>query len=320
MPDPVATTPAPAAPVKKGKEILKEVRGVHKVAKAETDYTEDFNNDNPKGVIATTPAAIVPPVVTTPTIDPKDQALKEAQTRAQILEIENARAKAERDLLMAQEQARLSAPTPSTPEPEIDLVAMLTEDPLQAMTIIAQRAAKEEREKVLQEMEVKQQSTDFQEQVQAKKNTYQANIQKVVSENPELADPNHRLTKIVQEIEAANPWLFTIPDGPLRTMEIARTKYELETLKASGAPASGAIVQAEKKGQEAEAARQESVRAASMVSGPERGTPPSASVKLTPEQEFAARKLRMTPEKYIAYLGNSRSFFKKEESPRRSKS
>lgn len=318
MPEPVkpvvpVAAPAPkletpAAPVPSGRDMIRQAKGA-------VDYSEDFSEGAPV-VPAPAPAAAAPPAPA-PTPDPKEAQLKEAQTRQRILEIEAARLQGERDLLLQQQRAAVAAP-----EPEVDLAAIFQEDPLRAMQIVAERTAKSVREETLKEMQTQQSAADFADTIQAKKNEYASNLKSVFEKHPELNDQNHRLTQIAKEIEGKMPYLLTVPDGPLQTIELAMNQYELEKLKSS-APAAPttpeAISDAEKRGKASEAARQESVRVASLVAGPTPGAPPPASVALTKEQEYAARRLRMSNEEYSRYLQNTPKFFKQEEAPRRVK-
>lgn len=306
----------PQEPVKSGREILKDVRA----QKPTVDYSEDFTvTPGPTAPEPPKAAEPTPAPAATPKVDPKEQALKEAEARNRILEIEAQRAQAERDLLLRQQEALR---TPTTPEPEVNIAELYETDPLQAVTIAVERAVKAEREKILGEIQVREQQENFEDQVRIRKENYAKNVKKVVDENPDLKDPNSRLSQLVADIEKNNPWLFTIEEGPLRTIEMAQNKLELEKLKSQpAAPATPeAIIEAEKRGQVTEAARQTSVSEASRVAGPSRGTPPPTGIQLTKEQEYAARKLRMTPEQYAAYLKNSPKYFRKEEAPRRARS
>jgi len=65
----------------------------------------------------------------------------------------------------------------------------------------------------------------------SQKTLYAMNQQRMLVEHPELRDPAHPFTKIVAAVEREFPVFLTIPDGPIKTIELAKQRYELQQLK-----------------------------------------------------------------------------------------
>ena len=126
-------------------------------------------------------------------------------------------------------------------------------------------------------------------------------------------DPEHALTKHLNAIQAEFPMLLQDPDGPIKGLNLAKQRYELEQLKAQKV-----VPPVVEEAQATEPARQ-TVRVASMVTGPSRGVPPSPVVKLTPDEKMAAAKMRLTEEQFHTYKNRtgSSTLFQKEQAPKR---
>ncbi len=322
-PQPAKPPVAPQVPLKSGRELLREAKPV-------IDYGENFGIDPEPAPVTPAPAAATPepaaPVA--PAAPNNTRELEDARIRQAIAEQEAARAKSELERLTRQAQT----PAPA-PEPEIDLVKLMAEDPLKAIEVISERTAKRVKAETLQEIGAQQQLSEIQDAHQSRVSQFQSNVNKVLAENADLANPDSALTKIYLSLDQEMPELLTVPDGPLKAIRIAKDRLALQSQQApapatptpsapsNGAPApapdNGAIREAEKRGQQAEAARQESVRAAQMVSGPSRVPPPTPSAQLTAEQKLAARKMRMSEEEYQKFLERSPKYFAKEPTAQR---
>jgi hypothetical protein len=270
------------------------------------DYSETFD-DEPK------PAE---PAVVPPKSDPKEKLLEQALIRQRIAEVEAERAKAERDLLyrqqVHQQQLAMQQGAPQSQEPSKEqLIAMYQDDPFAVIEMISQRVAQETKAKTIAEMQQQDQQQTVAQEFQQKQQTFQANVQKIVAENPQLMNPEDPLAKHIQAIEKEFPGLLMDPEGPIKGLGLAKQRLELEQLKAQ--KVAPPVVE---EGKGTEPVR-ETVRVASMVTGPSRGVPPSPSVKLTKEEELAARKMRITPEQFASYKERSPKYFQKEAAPKR---
>ena len=302
---PVEKLVTPSAPQKSGREMIKD-------AIPKIDYSEKFDED--------VKSAVVEPKVEEkkpepPKVDPKEKLLEQALTRQKIAEIEAERAKAERDMLyrqqLAAQQQQQMPQQPQGPTKE-QLVQMYQEDPFQVIEMISQRVAAETKAKTIAEMQQQDQQQTLVQDYQSKVQRFQANSQKIQAETPELADPEHPLTKHLNAIQAEFPLLLADPDGPVKGLALAKQRLELEQLKAQTKQVQPAV----EEGKATEPAR-ETVRVASMVTGPSRGVPPSPSVKLTPEEKMAAAKMRITEEQFASYKDRSPKYFQKEQAPKR---
>lgn len=297
---PAATTPEPT-----GREMLK-------AAIPAIDYSETFD-DEVKPVVEEPKKE--EPKVEEKKVDPKEKLLEQALIRQRIAEVEAERAKAERDLLYRQrlEQAQMQQmPAPQQNEPTKEqLVAMYQDDPFAVIEMISQRVAEETKKKTIAEMTQQDQQQQYVQDLQSKRQQFQANVQKIVAENPQLMNPEDPLAKHIQTIEKEFPGLLMDPEGPVKGLELAKQRLELEQLKAQKV-----VTPVVEEGKGTEPAR-ETVRVASMVTGPSRGVPPSPSVKLTKEEELAARKMRITPEQFASYKERSPKYFQKEQAPKR---
>lgn len=313
---PVVATPVvtpettPPTPQPSGREMLRT---------AKIDYSEDDLETNAPAspqtpVVVATPAVATPAVVTPPVKDPKDIEIERLRAQERLATLEAEREKTRAAMLEQQRQQERQA---AEATPPVDVAQLFQEDPIAAMKLVAEQTAIRVRQETLAEMEAQQANQDTVENWNRAVHTFNANIAKVRDENKELSDPNHRLTQIYLGLEKEFPHFLAIPEGPIKAIEIAKQRYELEQLKAAQTATPAQVSEAVKQGQAIEAKRQESVGVASMVAGSSRGVPPSPSVKLTPEEEHAARRLRLTPEAYQQFKPRSPKYFKKEEAPRR---
>lgn len=282
--------------------------------KAEPTTPKEYQEQN--APVPAVPAVEVPK----PTEPPKeDRVLREAQLRAEIAEREAIRAQAERDAMVQYQtmMARNAQPVhQEQPLSDEQLTELMQQNPVKAARYIAETTAKQVREQTMRELNQQDRQQQMISEFENKKKTFESNILQVHKDNPELQDTNHKLFQIYNGLDKEMPWLLTIPEGPLHAIKIAKERYELEQLK-TGAQAPQAIVEAEKKGKEAEAARRNAVEAASMLAGPSRGQPPASQVNLTDEEKLQARKMRLNPEEYAKYKTNTTSHFQKEAAPRR---
>lgn len=305
-------TPAVTPVVEKGgRDLLRE-------AMPKIDYSEKFDEEV-KPVEEAKPKEEVRPEEKKPEekkVDPKEKLLEQALLRQRIAEVEAERAKAERDLLFRQQlqQAQLaqqvSAPQSNEPTKE-QLIQMYQDDPFAVIEMISKRVADETKKKTIAEMNQQDQQQQVVQEFQSKQQRFAENAQKIVQENKELLDPEHPLTKQLAAIQAEFPLLLADPDGPIKGLNLAKQRLELESLKSKQV-----ITPAVEEGKATEPAR-ETVRVASMVTGPSRGVPPSPSVKLTPEEKMAAQKMRLTEEQFSAFKERSPKYFQKEQAPRR---
>jgi hypothetical protein len=322
---------SPEAPVQSGLDLLKS-------AKPPVDYSEKFEV-SPEPIKPSTPALkaepttpeeyaaetakqvpITPPPAPVVPAKGDDRALKEAQLRAEIAEREAIRAQAERDAMVQYQQmmAAQARPVAHQEQPLNDeqLTELMQQNPVKAARYIAETTAKQVREQTMRELSAQDRQQAMVSEFENKKKTFEANILEVHKQNPELQDANHKLFQIYNGLDKEMPYLLTIPEGPLHAIKIARERYELEQLKA-GVQKPDAIIEAEKKGKEAEAARRNAVESAAMLAGPSRGQPPVSQVSLNDEEKLQARKMRLSPEEYSKYKGNTTSHFKTEAAPRR---
>lgn len=316
MPEPVKATPAtPIEPEKKP-----ELSGREMLRSAKIDYTEDDIEANapaepqaavtPAAPVAVAPAA---PVVS-PAKDPKDLEIERLRAQERLATLEAEREKTRAAMLEQQrEQERQAAAS----TPKVNPEELFQIDPIAAMRQVAEETAARVRAETIAEMEAQSSANENVDRYNQAVQQFAQNIEKVKTDNKELADPNHRLTQIYLNLEKEFPHFLTIPEGPIKAIEIAKQRYELEQLKAAQTATQAQVSEAVKQGQAIEAKRQESVGVASMVAGSSRGVPPSPSIKLTPEEERAARRLRITPEVYQQFKPQSPKYFKKEEAPRR---
>lgn len=291
------------------------------------DYSEDFEGQGPP-VVKTAVVAAAKPEETKTEVKPTLPSAEEVK-RQEIFQREQARLQADRDRIFQQQQeliksqqaaleASKAPKVEEKPLTEEQIAEMYQVDPVKTMRILAQQVAQQVRAETLAELQ-SQESVEQQKQVQVQaqqafkgaQQTFQENITKVNTDNPELKDPEHELTKIYLGLEKEMPYLLRIPEGPIKAMEIARSRYELSQFKA------GKVIKEEEaeNAQSTPAVRVQSPRAASMVGGASRGTQPTATTTLTEEQKIAARRMRLTPEEYAKNLKNSA--FRKEEAPRR---
>ena len=302
-------------------EPKKEVSGADMLratlTKPKVDYSENFNEDVPP--IVETKKDEVPPTVTAPVVD-------EAKKKNDLLEQEIARLRLQQETLqqeMLRSQNEILKQVTAKPEvvkePELteeQVAELMQTNPIKATRYISEQVARRVREETINELNQQEQVQIAQVEFQKKQQEYAGNIEKVRKENPELADPNHRLTQIVLGLETEMPYLMRIPEGPIKALEIAKARYELELVKTAKTPAASE----EKPTEPAEQAKpatpvRETPRAAAMVGGASRGVPPTTGVTLTEEQKLAARRMRLTPEEYAKHLKNSG--FRKEEAPKR---
>lgn len=297
-----------------GRELLRRARKIDYNEEEETPPAPVAEKKEEKPAApANAPASSQAPVPAAPAAkDPKELELERLRAAERLKALEAERLKAQNEILLQQQEASRQ------PEPEVDLNELFQQDPLAAMAEVARRTAKQVREETLAEIQKNEQAASAVDNFQKAQAAFAANIEKVKTENKELEDPNHRLTQIYLNLEQELPFLLTIPEGPIKAIEIAKQRYELELLNTGKHPKlSAQVSDAVKQGQEQEARRQEQVNAASLVAGSNRGVPPSPSVKLTPEEELAARRLRLSPEAYSQFKPRSPKYFKKEEAPRR---
>ena len=305
----------PAAPVT---QTPPELSGRQLLKTAKIDYTETEEPAPAPTATPNAPASSQAPAATAPVVpapvvkDPKDVELERLRIQERLNAMEAERVKAQNELLLSQAKQSQEAPAQ-----EVNIDELFQQDPLSAMRYIAEQTAIRVRQETLAQVQQQEQAQAATERFVEAQKAFSANIEKIKTENKELQDPNHRLTQIYIGLEQEFPHFMTIAEGPLKAMEIAKQRYELEKLKATPPVTPTQVSEAVKQGQEIEARRQEQVQAASMVAGSSRGVPPSPAVKLTPEEELAARRLRMTPETYTQFKPKSPKYFKKEEAPRR---
>lgn len=302
-------------------EPEKEVSGADllraSLSKPKVDYSENFNEDVPP-VVTEEKKPEVPPTVT-PVVD-------EAKKKNDLLEQEIARLRLQQETLqqeMLRSQNEILKQVTAKPEvakePELteeQVAELMQTNPIKATRYISEQVARRVREETISELNQQEQVQIAQVEFQKKQQEYAGNIEKVRKENPELADPNHRLTQIVLGLETEMPYLMRIPEGPIKALEIAKARYELELVKTAKTPAASE----EKPAEPAEQAKpatpvRETPRAAAMVGGASRGVPPTTTITLTEDQKLAARRMRLTPEEYAKYTRNSG--FRKEEAPKR---
>lgn len=286
------------------------------LTKPKVDYTETYN-DEPE-----VPAAEAKPEVpstVTPVVD-------EAKKKNDLLEQEIARLRSQQEVLQ-QEMLRsqneilkqVTAKPEAAKEPELteeQVAELMQTNPIKATRYISEQVARRVREETINELNQQEQVQIAQSEFTKKQQEYAGNIEKVRKENPELADPNHRLTQIVLGLETEMPYLMRIPEGPIKALEIAKSRYELEQVKAAKAAEAPASTPTETAEQAKPATPvRETPRAAAMVGGASRGVPPTTGITLTEDQKLAARRMRLTPEEYSKHLKNSG--FRKEEVPKR---
>jgi len=269
------------------------------------------------GAEGTTPVAQVPPT--------EKPAVDEFKQKNQLLEQEIARLRQQQEAIQLEmlrtQNTILESTQKKEEKPELteeQIAEWMQTEPLKATRYIAEQTAKRVRQETLAELQQQEQVQVAQTEFAQKQQEYARNLQKIQEEAPELKDPEHRLTKILIGLETEMPFLLRIPEGPLKALEIAKARYELEQVKTAKATAPAE----EPKQTTAEQAKpattvRETPRAAAMVGGASRGVPPTTSVKLTAEQELAARRMRLTPEEYTAYLKNTPRAFMQEQAPKR---
>lgn len=293
--------------------------------KSAIDYNEEEEVQVPGAEAAGAPAPVetTPPVPSTPEEDKK---LDDMMKRHEIMLREMERLKAERDeylkhqqqLLYQQQEVIRAVTKPKEEAPaeltEEQIAEMAQSNPVQAMRVVAEQTAKKIRTETMRELEQQEQVNQTQAAFNENKRKFEENIAKVTNDNPELKDPNHELTKIYLSLESEMPYLLRIPEGPIKALEIAKTRYELAQLKAKPATPEPAVP-AEEGEQDMSKVRPTTPRASQAVSGPSRGLPPTTPVTLSDSEKLAARRLRLAPEEYAKYKRNSQ--FSKEEAPRR---